>query len=110
MECETSLYDYRLQPLNQDKYPTVWKYVRDNGLNCNSTIIYLCTRESKVVGPLSFICFFYFEVKTSKSSKRKVKKRRKKDSMTELNPSSSSIVEKHSIKTEVESHSKQTSL
>lgn len=114
VECETSLYDYRLQPLNRDKYPTVWKYIHDNGLNCNSTIVYLCTRAGKMVLSINLFdfhqsFFFYFEVNTNKPLKKKVKRKKRKDSSIERSLSPP-VVRQHSIQTEVDSHSKPTSL
>ncbi|CAF4914414.1 unnamed protein product [Rotaria sp. Silwood1] len=44
-ELETSLYDFELKPLNTSQYQTFDQYINHNGLNLNSTIIYLCTNE-----------------------------------------------------------------
>jgi len=44
-EYEALLYDFRLHPLDLDQYQTVKEYINKNGLNRNSIIIYLCTRE-----------------------------------------------------------------
>ncbi|CAF4591032.1 unnamed protein product, partial [Rotaria sp. Silwood2] len=45
-QLKTSLYDFRHQPLDINKYNTFFEYVNKNGLNCHSTIVYLCTHHA----------------------------------------------------------------
>ncbi|CAF4425611.1 unnamed protein product [Rotaria socialis] len=45
IERETSLYDFKLQPLNFNQYRTFFEYIDQQGLNCTSTVIYVCTHE-----------------------------------------------------------------
>ncbi|CAF1495282.1 unnamed protein product [Rotaria sordida] len=45
-KLKTSLYDFRHQPLDINQYHSFFEYVNKNGLNCNSTIIYLCTHQA----------------------------------------------------------------
>ncbi|CAF4932355.1 unnamed protein product, partial [Rotaria sp. Silwood1] len=45
-EVQTSLYDFQLSPLNTNQYETFFEYIHNNGLNCNSTVIYLCTHQT----------------------------------------------------------------
>ncbi|CAM4960051.1 unnamed protein product [Rotaria socialis] len=44
-ECETSLYDFQLQPLDANQYRTFFEYIREQGLNRASTVIYVCTHK-----------------------------------------------------------------
>ncbi|CAF2970016.1 unnamed protein product [Rotaria sp. Silwood2] len=45
-QLKTSLYDFRQQPLDINQYNTFLEYVNKNGLNCHSTIIYLCAHQA----------------------------------------------------------------
>ncbi|CAF3862439.1 unnamed protein product [Rotaria sp. Silwood1] len=45
-EVQTSLYDFQLSPLNINQYGTFFEYIHNNGLNCNSTVIYLCIHQT----------------------------------------------------------------
>ncbi|CAF3685388.1 unnamed protein product [Rotaria sp. Silwood1] len=45
-KLKTSLYDFRRNPLDINQYNTFFEYVNKNGLNCSSTIIYLCTHQA----------------------------------------------------------------
>ncbi|CAF1264946.1 unnamed protein product [Rotaria sordida] len=44
-QLETSLYDFKLNRLDVNQYATFYDYIYHNGLNCNSTVIYLCTNQ-----------------------------------------------------------------
>ncbi|CAF4824902.1 unnamed protein product [Rotaria sp. Silwood1] len=44
-EHETLLYNFQLQPLDVNQYETFFEYIQKNGLNCSSTIIYVCIHE-----------------------------------------------------------------
>ncbi|CAF1275976.1 unnamed protein product [Rotaria sordida] len=44
-QVETSLYDFKLNRLDVNQYATFYDYIYHNGLNCNSTVIYLCTNQ-----------------------------------------------------------------
>ncbi|CAF1397438.1 unnamed protein product [Rotaria sordida] len=43
---KTSLYDFQRQPLDINQYHTFLEYFNKNGLNCNSTVIYICTDQA----------------------------------------------------------------
>ncbi|CAF1048806.1 unnamed protein product [Rotaria sordida] len=45
-KLKTSLYDFRRNPLDINQYNTFFEYVNKNGLNCSSTIIYLCIHQA----------------------------------------------------------------
>ncbi|CAF5006435.1 unnamed protein product [Rotaria sp. Silwood1] len=45
-KLKTSLYDFRRNPLDINQYNTFFEYVNKNGLNCSSTITYLCTHQA----------------------------------------------------------------
>lgn len=42
---KTSLYDFCLYPLNINENNTFLEYIEKNGLNTNSTVVYLCTEQ-----------------------------------------------------------------
>ena len=42
---QTRLYDFKHQPLDVQQYSTFADYMKQHGLNRNSTVIYLCTSE-----------------------------------------------------------------
>ncbi|CAF2755273.1 unnamed protein product [Rotaria sp. Silwood2] len=44
-KLKTSLYDFRHQLLDINKYKTLFEYINQNGLNISSTIIYICTHH-----------------------------------------------------------------
>ncbi|CAF3412465.1 unnamed protein product [Rotaria sp. Silwood1] len=41
-KSKTLLYDFQRQPLDTTQYKTFLEYFNKNGLNCNSTVIYIC--------------------------------------------------------------------
>ncbi|CAF3384090.1 unnamed protein product [Rotaria sp. Silwood2] len=44
-KLKTSVYDFQHQPLDINKYKTLFEYINQNGLNISSTIIYICTHH-----------------------------------------------------------------
>ncbi|CAF2910595.1 unnamed protein product [Rotaria sp. Silwood2] len=44
-KLKTSLYDFQRHPLDINQYYTFFEYFNKNGLNCSSTIIYICTHQ-----------------------------------------------------------------
>ena len=57
--CKTSLYDFRRQPLDIHQYNTFLEYIRKNGLNCNSTVVYLCTDQGSFCSSTKRFVFNY---------------------------------------------------
>ncbi|CAF3433730.1 unnamed protein product [Rotaria socialis] len=45
-KLQTSLYDFKLDPLNLEQYETFFEYIHQNGLNCASAVVYICTHEA----------------------------------------------------------------
>ncbi|CAF2118313.1 unnamed protein product [Rotaria magnacalcarata] len=45
-KLQTSLYDFKLDPLNLEQYETFYEYIQQNGLNCASAVVYICTHEA----------------------------------------------------------------
>ncbi|CAM4766756.1 unnamed protein product [Rotaria magnacalcarata] len=50
-ERNTSLYDFKLQPLDFNQYRTFFEYIDQQGLNCTSTVIYVCKHEGSNKNP-----------------------------------------------------------
>ncbi|CAF3253926.1 unnamed protein product [Rotaria sp. Silwood2] len=111
-KLKTSLYDFRLQPLDVSQYNTFFEYVHKNGLNRYSTIIYICTyhvdnndnqrmivkkkKETPVISPSSSS-----SISNSLNSQQKI-------SIVAEATSSTSIENKHIDKNESESGQQET--
>jgi len=46
---KTCLYNFEYQPININQYKTFGEYINKHGLHGNSTVVYLYTREGRIV-------------------------------------------------------------
>ena len=83
-ELETALYNFQLQPLDANQYETFFEYIQRNGLNCLTTVIYVCTHEGLLFLHISFglVYFLSFEASKNDATRKNMATNEKQLTMT----------------------------